>query len=93
MASIIAAPTSLDITAVAGDPLTLLFNISLADSNGNPLPWSDFTSPTVYVGKATAEQTSLEPVVTMPASGQVDHGGIVLGSAYNKQYIHIVLLH
>ena len=71
MASIIAAPTSLDITAVAGDPLTLLFNISLADSNGNPLPWSDFTSPTVYVGKATAEQTSLEPVVTMPATGQV----------------------
>lgn len=71
MASIIAAPTSLDITAVAGDPLTLLFDISLADSNGNPLPWSDFTSPTVYVGKATAEQTSLEPVVTMPATGQV----------------------
>jgi hypothetical protein len=59
-------PTRCDIDGVAGDPKALLLTLTLEDSFGNPLPWSDLTGPVAVVDNPYGV-----PTITSPASGQL----------------------
>ena len=68
MAIITQRPAELDILAIAGTPFTLTVNVTATDSDDNPVPWDDFTDPSVVIQNATGGDGPAQsiPTVTSP---------------------------
>ena len=89
MAIITQKPAELDILAVAGTPFTLTVNVTATDSNDNPVPWTDFTNPSVVIAGVTgAGPTQSIPTVTVPSDNvvQVVWSGAQTSILLNGQY-------
>ena len=65
MTSLVQQPASLDLLCVAGDPLSVTFDITLTDANGNPIAWTDFTAPVItLVDPTQTPVTTAVPTIT-----------------------------
>ena len=72
MAIITQKPAELDILAVAGTPFTLTVNVTATDANDSPVPWSDFTNPSVVIQGAVGDGPAQSiPTVTSPSNNVV----------------------
>lgn len=70
MPAISQAPADLALIGVAGDPFALTLDVTLTDSGGNAIAWSEVTDPVVYVASDGTEVASLECTPTS-SSGQL----------------------
>lgn len=67
MAEIIQAPAALDITGVSGSPLVVTLTVTATDSNGDVIPWDDFS----YWSFTCGDEPSWEPTVDAGDDGTV----------------------
>lgn len=72
MATISQLPAALNYNTVAGNPATLVFNVTLTDSSGNPVPWSDVTGYQVdIIDQYGSTVEGVDPVITSPIDYQI----------------------
>lgn len=65
------APALVNLKGPAGFPFSLTLNISATDNVGNPVPWSGFSLPQVFLSSIYSTIPSADfPTITSPASGQ-----------------------
>jgi hypothetical protein len=68
MATITQLPAQLNLNAVAGNPSTLVFNLTITDSNNHTVPWSDVTGYQVdIVDQYGSTVVGVTPTITNPA--------------------------
>lgn len=75
MATLSQLPAQLNYSGVAGNPINIVFNITLTDSSGHTIPWSDVTGYQVDItdqfGIAVSGAT---PTITSPEAYQLNVG-------------------
>ncbi len=71
MASITQLPGTLNFEGIGGYAFTVVLNVTLTDSHGNPLPFADLSNPTATVFSNGLQLIAAdEPTITVPTSGQ-----------------------
>ena len=72
MATVSQLPAQLNYNAVAGNPATLVFNVTLTDSSGNPISWSQVTGYQVdLIDQFGNSPSGVTPAVTSPSTGVI----------------------
>lgn len=72
MTTITQLPAPLNYNTVAGNPATLVFNVTLTDSSGNPVPWSDVTGYQVDITDQYGNVVQgVQPTITSPMDNQL----------------------
>jgi hypothetical protein len=73
MATVSQLPAQLNYNAVAGNPSTLVFNVTLTDASGNPISWSQVTGYQVdIIDQFGNSPSGVTPSVTSPSSGVIN---------------------
>jgi hypothetical protein len=73
MATVSQLPAQLNYNAVAGNPSTLVFNVSLKNSSGNPISWGTVTGYQVdIIDQFGNTPSGVSPSVSSPSSGVIN---------------------